>query len=502
MKDGILTEQGQSFSFSVPVGDDVRSYTLYPSFPIDDLKPFDGNPRNNEDAVDPVANSIKQFGFNNLIVTGPDFRICAGHTRIQSARELNMTTVPILVAEHLVGDDFTAYNIADNKTADIAEFDDDALGKLLAQLSEADDDDALARLTATGFDGNELTALVEGIENDLATEPTGSLADRFGVPPFTVLDARKGYWQDRKRAWLALGLDSKAGRDAKGLLMASASGKDVAFYKRKRQAETQLGYKLTTKEFTSDYYNQGDMPYDSGTSIFDPVLCELIYRWFAPDGGTILDPFAGGSVRGIVAERLGYKYTGIDLSQDQVDANMKQGADICDTTPEWIVGDSAKIPELVADRKFDFVFSCPPYSDLEKYSDDPADLSNMPYSDFVKLYREIIAHSCDRLADNSFACFVVGDIRDKRGLYRNFVGDTVQAFIDAGLHLYNEAILVTAVAALAMRAGRQFTAGRKLAKGHQNILVFYKGDPKKIKPLEYDEEQWTSILGEEAELNG
>lgn len=60
----------------------------------------------------------------------------------------------------------------------------------------------------------------------------------------------------------------------------------------------------------------------SGTSIFDPVLTELAYRWFCPPTGYILDPFAGGSVRGIVAAVLGRAYTGIDLRPEQIEANQ------------------------------------------------------------------------------------------------------------------------------------------------------------------------------------
>ncbi len=87
--------------------------------------------------------------------------------------------------------------------------------------------------------------------------------------------------------------------------------------------------------------------------------------------------------------------------------------------------------------------------------------------------------SCDRLKNDRFACFVVGEVRDKKGNYINFVGDTVKAFLDAGLQYYNEAILVTAVGSLPIRAGKQFSASRKLGKTHQNVLVFVKGDGKK-----------------------
>lgn len=218
----------------------------------------------------------------------------------------------------------------------------------------------------------------------------------------------------------------------------------------------------------------------AGTSIFDPVLCELVYKWFCPAGGKVLDPFAGGSVRGIVAAKLGYGYTGVELREEQVEANIKQAKAI-GVNPKWIVGDSARISSLVK-GKYDIVFSCPPYYDLEVYSDAAGELSAMPtYDDFLVAYRKIISASVSKLKDNRFSCFVVGDVRDKKGCYRNFVGDTVAAFIEAGASLYNEAILVTAVGSLPIRVGKQFNSGRKLGKTHQNILVFYKGNPKCIK---------------------
>ena len=103
----------------------------------------------------------------------------------------------------------------------------------------------------------------------------------------------------------------------------------------------------------------------------------------------------------------------------------------------------------------------------------------MPHEQFLAAYREIIAASVGLLKDDRFACFVVGDFRDKRGFYRNFVGSTVAAFEDAGARLYNEAVLVTAVGSLPIRVGIQFTGSRKLGRTHQNVLVFCKGDPKK-----------------------
>lgn len=219
---------------------------------------------------------------------------------------------------------------------------------------------------------------------------------------------------------------------------------------------------------------------ESGTSIFDPVLVELAVRWFSPKGGTVLDPFAGGSVRGIVASKLGRQYLGVDLREEQVKANREQGDTICaDPMPVWHCGDSLDIDKHCADLKADLIFSCPPYADLEVYSDNPKDLSTMNYRDFLAAYRMIVRKCCTILSMDRFACFVVGDVRDSKGFYRNLVSDTIQAFLDSGLKLYNQAVLVTSVGSLPIRVGRQFESGRKLGMTHQQVLVFLKGDAKK-----------------------
>jgi hypothetical protein len=208
-------------------------------------------------------------------------------------------------------------------------------------------------------------------------------------------------------------------------------------------------------------------------------LCELIYRWFCPPGGVILDPFAGGSVRGIVAAVLGRAYTGIDLSAAQIAANNEQAARICpDNAPQWVCGDAAGCAEL-APGEYDLFFTCPPYADLERYSDDPRDISTMGYDEFRAAYFAIIAAAAGMLRPDRFAAITVGEVRDRKtGYYRNFVGDTVAAFAAAGLGLYNEAILVTAVGSLPLRVSKQFSVSRKVGKTHQNVLVFCNGDPR------------------------
>lgn len=248
------------------------------------------------------------------------------------------------------------------------------------------------------------------------------------------------------------------------------------------------GGKMTEPSAMPAGLTLGELPnYDgaertiTGTSIFDPVLCEIAYRWFCAPGGQVLDPFSGGSVRGIVASMLGRRYLGVDLRPEQIAANVVQGHRICaaqEFKPRWVIGDSRQmIPTL--DVEADLIFRCPPYGDLEVYSDLPEDISAMDHAAFLEAYRDIIAAAVGKLKDNRFAVFVVGDFRDKDGFYRNFVGSTVEAFERAGARYYNEAILVTAAGSLPIRAGKQFATTRKLGKTHQNVLVFCKGDPRK-----------------------
>lgn len=419
----------------------------YKTASVADLIPYARNSRTHSDAqVSKLAASIKEFGFLNPIIVDGDKGIIAGHGRVMAAQKLGLDTLPCIEASHLSDAQRRAYIIADNRLALDAGWDDELLRIELQDLESVNFD-----LSLTGFDDDELQSL-KMLDEDLPGEgenegSTASLADKFGIPPFSVLNAREGWWQSRKRAWLGLGIKSDQGRDAP----AGGSPDMIA---------RQNG--------------------ESGTSIFDPTLCELSYSWFSPQGGIVLDPFAGGSVRGIVASRLGRQYIGVELRKEQVDANRLQGDDLCDDfIPVWHIGDSRNIDCICADVEADFVFSCPPYADLEVYSDDPNDLSTLKYEDFRPAYFEIIAKACSRLRQDRFACFVVGDVRDKKGNYYNFVGDTVEAFKAAGLHYYNEAVLVTPCGSVAMRAGNSFSSGRKLGKTHQNVLVFVKGDGKK-----------------------
>ena len=455
------------------------------------LTPYARNSRTHSDAqVAQIAASIREFGFTNPILIDDRGTIIAGHGRLMAAMRLGLAEVPTICLGHLTAEQRRAYVIADNRLALNAGWDMEMLAAEVRTIQN-DIDGGLVEfgLDILGFDTPELAEMLDAMDGagdgdagDGGGTGAGSLAERFGVPPFSVLNAREGWWQDRKRAWLKIGIRSELGRGENGFNAAPGGSIMVSGYDENGNRLTGLKKPGTdSKAFGTQSNIAGEQ---TGTSIFDPVLCELAYRWFCPDHGAVFDPFAGGSVRGIVAARLGLRYTGIDLRGEQVAANDQQWtllADFDNPPPRWIAGDSRDAPALLAGDEYraDMIFTCPPYADLEVYSDDPRDLSTMAYPDFVAAYREIIAKAGAVLRDDRFAAVVVGEVRDKAGCYRGFVPDTIAAFEAAGMAFYNEAILVTAVGSLPIRVGKQFTASRKLGKTHQNVLVFAKGDPRK-----------------------
>jgi hypothetical protein len=279
------------------------------------------------------------------------------------------------------------------------------------------------------------------------TRDSGVLSRKYIIPPFSVMDARQGEWLDRKRKWLALGVHEESGRE-ENLLSHNSSMNAINHVK------------------------------STGTSLFDPVLAECLIEWFCPRAGRILDPFAGGAVRGLVASCLERSYTGLELRSFQVAANcVRQGSfPFGGPPPVWVVGDSLTTIESYPPHA-DMILTCPPYGDLEVYSDDPADLSLIAKKDhaaFVDKYQQILEKAALKLNNNRFAAIVVSNYRVD-GHYFDFVGATVKAFQRVGLHFYNDAVLIQPIGTLAMRADGFMTASRKLGKGHQNVLVFVKG---------------------------
>ena len=707
--------------------------------PIDTLRGWERNPRTiTPERLESLKRALRAAPamlWARPLVALADGRVILGNQRLRAMQEMHADGDPAWQDAPVVTvllDEETAAEWAIRDNNEYGVWQEDELADLLRFLERGGRD-----LDLTGFDGDELRRLLGDLEHAESGAgeqvETPSLADRFVIPPFSILDQRAGYWQERRRRWLALGIQSELGRDGNALIP-NATGQDPGLYRQKNDVEQRLGRRLTTREFLDEHYvpleGVGGLS-TTGTSVFDPVLCEIAYRWFSPPGGRVLDPFAGGSVRGIVASVLGRRYVGIDLSATQVDANREQALEILghdadhvddplvvtpieeragilvkrddlfgvngatggkaraileiasferaaalvgvgartspqiarvarvaqhlgiparvhtgvggdteetmaaalagatvvrhaparlavmrkraaddssgvlipwgaeheitvklaayqtanvplgirrvvvpvgsgttlagvvrglwDRTdvsflgvrmgadpapvldryaptgwrdrvhlvsasqpfservpgaldglpldpvyeakclpwlrggdlfwivggpqapapnhPEWIAG-SLDTDVLLEDHggEFDLVFTCPPYYNLERYSDDPRDLSTMTPEAFEETYERILAEAVLRLAPDSFAIVVVSDVRGESGNYQPMSDLTTRIMGDLNVGLYNRAILVNQLGSWPVRVARQFTSTRKLGRTHQDVMVYVKGD--------------------------
>ena len=130
---------------------------------IGEIKPYEKNPRKNDNAVDAVASSISQFGFKNPIVIDGNNVIICGHTRYKAAQKLGLNTVPCVVASDLTDEQIKAYRLADNKVAELAEWDIDLLGEELDGIFDID-------MSDFGFDLSEEEEETEVIEDEIPQE--------------------------------------------------------------------------------------------------------------------------------------------------------------------------------------------------------------------------------------------------------------------------------------------------------------------------------------------
>ncbi len=153
-------------------------------WPLDRVRPYENNPRNNDDAVDAVAASINEYGFAQPIVVDSDSVIIVGHTRLKAAQKLGLDRVPVVVASHLTPDQVRAYRIADNKTAEIAEWNYDLLPIELSALQEANYD-----LGLLGFNAEELAKLMDTGINEGLTDP-----DEVPEPPDEAITQPGDLW--------------------------------------------------------------------------------------------------------------------------------------------------------------------------------------------------------------------------------------------------------------------------------------------------------------------
>lgn len=132
---------------------------------ISKISPYKDNPRINEDAVEVVSKSLKEFGFQQPLVLDKDMSVVVGHTRLLAAKKIGLSSVPCLVADKLSEEQIKAYRIMDNKSAEFAQWNYGLLSKEIADLLESDYD-----LELTGFSEEELAALDLNLNTEFVEE--------------------------------------------------------------------------------------------------------------------------------------------------------------------------------------------------------------------------------------------------------------------------------------------------------------------------------------------
>lgn len=215
-----------------------------------------------------------------------------------------------------------------------------------------------------------------------------------------------------------------------------------------------------------------DSVYTSTYSSFAAPLVEwIIMRYGGPVGSTVLDAFAGGPPRAVVSAMMGHPYTGFEIRQEQINENetVLKKLKLGDAT--YVLGDGTKMEGLAT--KFDFGLTCPPYYDLEVYSELETDISTLnTYADFNRAMRACAVAYRDRLVPGAFMCIVVGPFRDKRtGELIDFPAHTVENFRQAGFTYWQQIILSKNFASAAKRSTNAWK-GLKLVPRHEFLQVF------------------------------
>ena len=171
--------------------------------PLSALVPYARNARTHSEAqIDQLAASIREWGWTMPVLIDEGGSVIAGHGRIMAAARMGLGEAPVVIARGWSEAQKRAYLIADNKLTDNGGWDE-----ALLRLEVADLAGLGFNLPLMGFSDTELGALMGA-----PPDPVTTLAERFGIVPFSVLNAREGWWQDRKRAWIALGIQSELGR--------------------------------------------------------------------------------------------------------------------------------------------------------------------------------------------------------------------------------------------------------------------------------------------------
>ncbi len=216
--------------------------------------------------------------------------------------------------------------------------------------------------------------------------------------------------------------------------------------------------------------------YTATTSYFNPKLCKMIYSSYCPKNGNIFDPFSS-VVRPYMAKLLDYNYVGCEVRKDEcekIESKLDTNS-LFEQSNVRVLNMDCR--EFESDQKFDLVFTCPPYWNLETYSEQSNDMSSISsYSEFLTEMSRVYEKCASLMHEDSYCCFVVADFRDYsegRKLINRlvpFVSDMIRCGEDSGLTLYDKVIVKKPMGTAPSRL--KLWNNRKTVRIHEELLVF------------------------------
>ena len=284
-------------------------------------------------------------------------------------------------------------------------------------------------------------------------------------------------WNSVKGDWLRLKAEWRERIDKAGAIQGV---ENPAFATREGCWQGEKGMaNIVTKDPTKGKEGRA---HNGNASVLDPVVCEIIARFFMPiNGKRVYNPFGGGVQFGYISGTCGYEYIASEIRKNQCDANNK----ICTEFPsvKWVNKDSSVYKPS---GMFDMIFTCPPYYKVEKYVDydglpPSGEINSLDtYEKFkdvlFKGYKKAIEH----LNDNCFFIVMTGDSRDKNGAFYCSESETELFFKENGLSIYNKIVYLECEFTRLAHAKKTLHT-RKFPKREQKIIVAYKGKIADIK---------------------
>jgi len=283
--------------------------------------------------------------------------------------------------------------------------------------------------------------------------------DHYGVWPVTVWDLNySGKFMQALKQQIGDVCENRAGSGSLG-------------YQSKNKKQTRKGCFSTEREDTKSVYG-GKIT----ESIFNPETAISILKLYAPKEGVVYDPFAGGGTRAIISAKFGLKYTGVEIRKEEVDAVIERCCASGVKSGEVVIyhASSTNVPHIKSESA-DFLITCPPYYDLEKYKGGEDDLSMLPtYEAFLDSIQAVIQESYRILKPGTTSCWVVGLHRDKNKELLCLHHDIAKLHKKAGFFHKEEVILHMKNTGAIRRVGTFEEGSHHLVRTHEYLLVFEK----------------------------